>query len=43
MILTKMNNLGYFDGNFKITIVFEEGENTFEEFEEIFRLSLIHI
>lgn len=37
MILTKMNSLGYFDGDFKITIVFEEGENTFEEFEEIFR------
>lgn len=37
MVLTKDNELGYFDGDFKIKIVFEEGENTFEEFEEVFK------
>ena len=37
MTQSKMNILGYLDGDFKIKIVFEEGENTFEEFEDIFR------
>lgn len=37
MTQSKMNSLGYLDGDFKIKIVFEEGENTFEEFEDIFR------
>jgi|JI10StandDraft_1071094.scaffolds.fasta_scaffold63940_2 hypothetical protein len=37
MVLTKNNELGFFEGDFKIEIVFYESENTFEEFEDIFR------
>lgn len=37
MVLIKDNDLGFFEGDFKIQIVFEESENTFEEFEEVFR------
>ena len=37
MVLTKNNELGYFEGDFKIKIVFDEEDNTFEEFEEVFK------
>lgn len=37
MVLTKYNELGYFEGDFKIKIIFDEEDNTFEEFEEVFK------
>ncbi len=37
MVLTKNNELGYFEGDFKINIVFNEEDNTFEEFEDVFK------
>lgn len=37
MVITKDNELGFFEGDFKINIVFEDGDNTFEEFEEVFK------
>jgi hypothetical protein len=37
MVITKENELGFFEGDFKLNIVFEDGDNTFEEFEEVFK------
>jgi hypothetical protein len=37
MVLIKNNDYGYFDGDIKIKIHFEDSFDTFEEFEKVFR------